>query len=359
MELQLVNGMVLKVQLEEMAGGVGERVAALEAKLREQGDAMAAMQRDMAETSRAMALLKGMAATGALGEKIAGEGAGNGSASGEAAEGIGAEPRKNIFAALEVEEVKARVETMRAEARDVASELRGEMGALKAEIARMRAAAERQAAEVAYVKATEAHSEARINDVELALAAIKDGQAEKSREGRNEGSGGEGEGTERREGKRRKREEVGEKVGVIAAGGAPEGKRDAEEREGEAQGVGNGAACDTKAELKGLRERVEALEAVSAVGGKTWEVSAPDGRSFFLFHLRTSCSWVTDSSMKRLRNMKRLEKLGIWDATITAAGIKWLKGLKWLQTIGTDAEDVAELIRDIFPGMIVTPGPLE
>ncbi|CAI5971765.1 unnamed protein product [Closterium sp. NIES-64] len=55
---------------------------------------MAAMQRDMAEMRRAVALLKGMAATGALAEKNEGEEAGKGSASGEAAEGIGAQPLK-------------------------------------------------------------------------------------------------------------------------------------------------------------------------------------------------------------------------------------------------------------------------
>ncbi|CAI5499466.1 unnamed protein product [Closterium sp. Naga37s-1] len=129
------NGMVLTVKREEMAGGEGERVAALEAKLREQGDAMAAMQRDM--------------------------------------------------------------------------------GALKAELARMRVAAERRAAEVVNVNATAAHSEARINDVELALAAInlKDGRAGESRAEREAGSAG----------KRRKREELpGKEVEMVAKDGVQE-----------------------------------------------------------------------------------------------------------------------------------------
>ncbi|CAI5971779.1 unnamed protein product [Closterium sp. NIES-64] len=195
MEVRLVNGMVLTLKMEETAGGVGERVATLEAKLREQGGAMAAMQRDMADMRHAMALLKGMGATGALGEKSAGEWAGNGSDSREAAEGIGAQP-----------------------ARDAASEMRGEIGAVKAELARVRAAAERQVAEVAYVKATAAHSKARINDVELALTAIKERPAEKSRAKREAGSAGEDVVEERREGKRRKREEAGENEGGVAAG---------------------------------------------------------------------------------------------------------------------------------------------
>ncbi|CAI5486106.1 unnamed protein product [Closterium sp. Naga37s-1] len=293
MEVRLVNGMVLKVQVEEMAGGVGEQVTALEAKLREQGDAMAAMQRDLADMRRAMALLKEMAAASALAEKGS-----KGSAWGEAAEDICMQPlkgsRENKLAAIEVEEVKARVEAARGEAREAASEMRGEMGALKAELARMRAAAERQAAEVAYVKATAAHSEARINDVELALAARKDGKA-----------GGEGvhAGAERREGKRRKSNEVGDKGGMedalISNGGAVVEKRDEADRDGEANGRENGAACDTEAKLQGIRARVEALEKTSAGGSKTWE---------------------------------------------------------GLQKIAADAKDVQELIRDTFPQMIVTPG---
>ncbi|GJP41714.1 hypothetical protein CLOM_g1359 [Closterium sp. NIES-68] len=67
---------------------------------------------------------------------------------------------------------------------------------------------------------------------------------------------------------------------------------------------------------------------------------------------------VTDSGMKYLRNMKRLETLGSWDANITAAGVNWLKGLTCLRRIATQAEDVEGFVRDAFPGMIVTPGPL-
>ncbi|CAI5499458.1 unnamed protein product [Closterium sp. Naga37s-1] len=346
MELRLVNGMVLKVQLEEMAGGVGERVAALEAKLREQGDAMAAMQRDLAETRRAMVLLKGMAATGALGE-----GAGKGSEPEEAAEGIGAR-RNNAFAALEVEEVKAQLEVARGEARDAASEVRGEMGALKAELARMRAAAERQAAEVAYVKATAAHSEARINDVELALAAFKEGPAEKIRAEREAGSAGEHAEAERREGKRRKRNEAckqeemedapaGAGLGPFAVGGAPGGNRVEANRKGKAKEGDN--------ELQGLRARVEALEKTSEGGSKIWEELIGVWAKVLPGRSRMDLSGV---------NMKRLERLGLWDANVTVAGLKWLNGLKSLQVIATETEDVECLIRDNFHGMIVTPGPL-
>ncbi|CAI5476440.1 unnamed protein product [Closterium sp. Yama58-4] len=483
--------MVLKVQVEETAGRVGKRVAALEAKLREQGDDMAAMQSDMADMRRAMALLKGMAATGASAEKSEGE-AGKRSAPGEQSQG-GAQPN----GAQEREEVKSLAGAAMWKAQDVVAE----MGPVKAELARMRGAAERQAAEVAYVKATVAHSEARINDAELALAAIKDGRAEKSRAERNEGSGEEHAGEERREGKRRKRDEAGEKGGMagaaagagralIANGGEAVIKRNEAEKGGEAPGRKNGVACDTKAELQTLRARVKALEKMSTVGSRSWEAltmiwseAIPDmtevnlsgipfltdtaltqvanfssltslnlndtlgftgaglkglfsltgltclslqstattdaalegisslqnlssldlsytkitdvgiaklqgmtalvhlllgacaavtnasmvhvgkltGLEFLtlsdtgvtedgLLRLSTLASLkllvlppgVTDSGMKHLRNLKRLEKLGLWDAKITAAGVKWLKGLKWLQAIATDAEDVAE-----------------
>ncbi|CAI5499448.1 unnamed protein product, partial [Closterium sp. Naga37s-1] len=247
--------MVLKVKMEEVTG-MGECVAALEAKLSEQGDAMAALKREMADMRRDMALLKGLA-----------EGAGKGSASGKAAEGSGAQPLKG-----------AQVEAARREA----SEMRGEMGALKAELARMRGAAERQAAEVAYVKATAAHSEARINDVELALAAIKDGRAEKRKEGSGEGQAA----AERREGKRRKREERGEEedmadvpgvdgLALVVAGRAPEGKRDEAERDGDAkekEEEEDGAEyVDPEDDVQNLRARVEVLEKLSDREGHAWE----------------------------------------------------------------------------------------
>ncbi|CAI5489067.1 unnamed protein product [Closterium sp. Naga37s-1] len=259
------------------------RVAALEAKLREQGDAMAAMQRDVAEMRRAMALLKGIAAAGASAEKSEGEGAGQGSASGEAAEGIGAQlpkgARESIVVALEVEEVKVRLEAARGEARDAASEMRGEMGALKAELAQLKEAAERHAAEVADVKATAA----RINDLELALAALKDGRAEKSRADRSEGSAGEHAEAERHEGKRRKRDEACKEeemadaaVGVgpppFTDGGAVVEKRDEAEEDGEAKGRKNHGARDTKTDLQRLMALVEAVENASASGSKMWEI---------------------------------------------------------------------------------------
>ncbi|CAI5506356.1 unnamed protein product [Closterium sp. Naga37s-1] len=354
MELRLVNGMVLKVQLEEMAGGVGERVAALEAKLKEQGDAMATLKRDMAEMRSAMAHLKGTAATGVLAEKSEGAEAGKGlfqnvawvgSASGEAAEGVGAQPLKgargNSFAALELEGVKAQLEAATGEA----SEMRGEMGALKAELARMRAAAERQAAEVAYVKATAAPSEARINDVELALAALKDGRAEKNRDERKEGTAGEHAGAERREEKRRKRDEAGKEeemvdapLGVcplIAVGGAPEGKGDAAEREGDEQDSSSEEENDEDCEdeVQGLRTRVEALETTCAGGNKIWEALMEMWSKFFPGETSMDLGgvYLSDAALTQVASLRSLTWLSLHDSSgFTAAGVTCLFSLTGL-----------------------------
>ncbi|CAI7798229.1 unnamed protein product [Closterium sp. NIES-54] len=280
------------VKTEEMAGGEGGRVAALEAKLREQGDAMAALKREMA-------LLKGMT------------------------EGAGA-------------------------ARKEASEMRGEMGALKAELVRMKAAAERQAAEVAYVKATAAHSEARINDVELALAAIKAGQAEKMREDREEDSAG----------KRRKREDAGKEEmadapagagrALVTAGDVPEAERDkAEREEGEAEEEENGAENEPEDEVQNLRARVEALEDTNNGGSKIWEELSATWVEVLPGGTRTdlSCaSLLSDAALARLTSLHSLTWLSLRESIgFTAEGVTQLysvTGLTYLDlsaTVITDA----------------------
>ncbi|CAI5977914.1 unnamed protein product [Closterium sp. NIES-65] len=66
---------------------------------------------------------------------------------------------------------------------------------------------------------------------------------------------------------------------------------------------------------------------------------------------------VTDSGMKYLRHMQRLEMLGLWDAEeITANGVNWLMGLPCLRKVGTDDFEVEGYIQDRFPGVIVLPG---
>ncbi|CAI7891811.1 unnamed protein product [Closterium sp. NIES-53] len=136
--------------------------------------------------------------------------------------------------------------------------MRDEMGAMKMELARMRAAAERQVAEVAYVKASAVNLEVRINDVELALASLKDGCAEKRRADRKAGCAGEHAEVERHERKRRKREETGNMGWVenaAAGGGHVLVAKDRVEKDGEAKGRKNDEACDIKAGLKAMRVR--------------------------------------------------------------------------------------------------------
>ncbi|CAI7859384.1 unnamed protein product [Closterium sp. NIES-54] len=124
------------------------------------------------------------------------------------------------------EGLKQQVDAVRSEAADAA-------GALKAEMARIKAAAERQAAEVAYVRAIAAHAEERTNDLELAVAEGKSAR-EKARaeKVRAEERGC----AETPEGKRRKLDEAGKAEGVASAAaggralvanrGASDGKRD-------------------------------------------------------------------------------------------------------------------------------------
>ncbi|CAI5971769.1 unnamed protein product [Closterium sp. NIES-64] len=292
---------------------------------------MAAMQRDMA-------LLKGMA-----------EGAGKGSASGKAAEGIGAQQLKGargrILTPLEMEEVKAQAEAARKEA----SEMRGEVGALKAELARMRAAAERQAAEVAYVKATAAHSEARINDVELALAAIKDGRrAEKMCEDREEDSAG----------KRRKREDAGKEemadapagAGRVlaAAGDVPEAERDkAEREEGEAEEEENGAENEQpEDEVQALRARVEALEDTNNGGSKIWEELIATWVEVLPGKTRTDlsgASLLSDAALSRLTSLHSLTWLILRESIgFTAEGVTQLYSLTGLTYLDLSATVITD-----------------
>ncbi|CAI5975822.1 unnamed protein product [Closterium sp. NIES-64] len=233
------------------------------------------------------------------------------------------------------------------------------MGTHKAELAQWRALAERQVAEVAYVKATAAHSEARINDLELALAALKDGGAGRSRDERKEGSAGKHEGPERRrEGKKRKREATGKKEGLVDAAGhalvatggvLPVETGNEVERQAAAQGVGNSSAtCDTEAELKGLRTRVEALEAMSVVGGRTWEAlialwseAVPDVTYLNL----SGIPCVTNTALSKLRSLHSLTVLNHRHSSgFTDAGVRRLfslTGLTVLDLCGTATTDAA------------------
>ncbi|CAI5976338.1 unnamed protein product [Closterium sp. NIES-64] len=161
--VRMVNGVPVKVLPAEVSGGMGReaaggimavRVAHLAAKLAQQEAATAALKREVDEMKRAMAMAKAEAAKGA-----AAKGAWDtGSLIKEHVNRVRSELES------EMEGMEEHVEVVRRAAA---------VGALKAEIARMGAAAERLSAEVAYVRTTAAHTEARMNDVELAVAEWK------------------------------------------------------------------------------------------------------------------------------------------------------------------------------------------
>ncbi|CAI5488874.1 unnamed protein product [Closterium sp. Naga37s-1] len=368
---EVVGGMVR----ETAEGGMAERVEQLAAKLAQQEEATAALKREVDEMKRAMAnadAAKGAAAkdalaTGSQGETAKGKGGAESAAAGEAGDSLPAQlsERSNIRVPpllgvrseyeSEVEGLKEQMEAVRREAADA-------VGTLKAEIARMRAAAERQAAEVAYVRATAAHTEARMNEVELAVAEWKSAR-EKARAEMERAEEVAGAGTP--EGKKRKRDEAGkaEEMAHAAAGGCAL--------------IANRVACDgecdegeTKAALSGLQKAMDGLlrrvvnvEESGIDRGRVWEVlltlwarTSPQQQATMNLS-RISC--LTDAALARLAsNMKLLVKLGMQDARITARGVSWLKGLPYLQKIAVGAEDVEGFIQDTFPAVVVTPGPL-
>ncbi|CAI5488859.1 unnamed protein product [Closterium sp. Naga37s-1] len=253
------------------------RIEQLAAKLAQKEAAMAALKKEVDEMKRTMAkaeAAKGAAAKEALaterqGETVKGKdgaesaAAGNAGKAGKAGDTLPAahpsEPTNRIPFLdryieehvdrvrseydSEVEGMKEQVEAVRREAADA-------VGALKAEIARMRAAAERQAAEVAYVRATAAHTEARMNDVELAVAEGKSAW-EKERAERNQAGG-----AEVPEGKKRKRDEAVKAEGLaLAAAGGCALIADRDGSDGKQDGGG------MKSALSGLRAVVDGLSA--------------------------------------------------------------------------------------------------
>ncbi|GJP79400.1 hypothetical protein CLOP_g9634 [Closterium sp. NIES-67] len=60
---------------------------------------------------------------------------------------------------------------------------------------------------------------------------------------------------------------------------------------------------------------------------------------------------VTDSGLRHLRNMQQLEKLGLWNAVITAEGVRWLRRLHRLEDVAAPGVDDVVLgwIRGILP----------
>ncbi|CAI5499514.1 unnamed protein product [Closterium sp. Naga37s-1] len=371
--------------MSEAAGGMEARVEQLAAKLAQQEEAMAALKSEVDELRRAVAQAadakgaeakvleaKGANATGAEAEgaeamRTEATGAAKGAAAkgaletgshGETAKGkeagddLPAEPcyQKDFIPVLENlitggfvkiirSELASTAEGLKQQAETVRSEAAGAAGALKAEIARMKAAAERQAAEVAYVRATAAHAEARVNELELAVAEWKstreNERAEQGRAGRSQagGSAGAQAGAETPEGKRRKLDEAGkaEEMAHAAAGGcalvatrgASDGKQDGAEWKAGLSGL--------RTRVEGLQDRVGTLESRSADRGVLWEAlltlwakAAPQQTEVTLRGIST----LTNGALTRLTSLRQLITVDLGDSSgFSAVGVRKLYSL--------------------------------
>ncbi|CAI5488873.1 unnamed protein product [Closterium sp. Naga37s-1] len=248
--VRMVNGVPVRLRpgevaggmLTETGGGMVARIEQLAAKLAQKEAAMAALKKEVDEMKRTMA--KPTNRIPFLDRYIE-----------EHVDRVRSEYDS------EFEGMKEQVEAVRREAADA-------VGALKAEIARMRAAAERQAAEVAYVRATAAHTEARMNDVELAVAEGKSAR-EKERAERNQAGG-----AEVPEGKKRKRDEAVKAEGLaLAAAGGCALIADRDGSDGKQDGGGmKSALSGLRAVVDGLRCRVVKQEKSNGKGGRVWEL---------------------------------------------------------------------------------------
>ncbi|CAI5499499.1 unnamed protein product [Closterium sp. Naga37s-1] len=335
MELRL-DGVVVKVQraetageMREMSAGAKERAEELEAQVKRQGEAMAALKREVDEMRRAMA--KG--ALEMMGAAGGNHGAGSAAAgkAGEDVDGLSAQPPPKGEALM------ALVEAM-IEARDAASEAR--------------AVIKQQAAEIADVRATAAHIDARMNDVELAVAEWKVAR-ETTREERSDDSDGsskEHAEAEEREGKKRKREVKGDELAEL--GGAADDDAASHDKQ-------RGEAYNSKweVECQGLRKSVEAVESRVANLEKTsgeekriweamltlWAATAPEQTRMDL----SGISCLTDAALTRLASLRHLTLVDLDDSSgFTAAGMRKLYSL-------TDLEHL------VFGGTIATDASLE
>ncbi|CAI5488894.1 unnamed protein product [Closterium sp. Naga37s-1] len=187
MEFKL-NGFVVKVQptletaggMTEIVAGAKERADELEAQVKRQGEAMAALKREVDEMRRAMA--KGALET--MGE-VGNHGAGSAVAKTEVVPPAQpAQPAPNGEALMHLVEsmIAARVKDVRDDLESQVKGLKEQLEAAKCEASdaasEAKALSKRQSVEIADVRATAAHIDARINDVELAVAEWKRYEAE-------------------------------------------------------------------------------------------------------------------------------------------------------------------------------------
>ncbi|CAI5459701.1 unnamed protein product [Closterium sp. Yama58-4] len=326
MEFKL-NGFVVKVQptletagqMAEIVAGAKERSEELEAQVKRQDEAMAALKREPAPNDEAlMALVECMIAARV----------------------------KDVRDELEsqVKGLKEQVEAARREARDAAREVR--------------ALSKRQSAEIADVRATAAHIDARMNDVELAVAEWKDARETTRAErcNNNDGSAGQNADAERREGKKRKREVTRNRDELADSAGAADDAEDDDNDDAasdEKRDEGDDSEWEeewqeVKTTVVAVGTRVAKLEKTSDEGKRVWEAmltlwaaAAPGQTRMNL----SGISCLSDAALTRLASLRHLIFVDLKGSSgFSASGMRQLYSLAGLNHLifgAIDATDAA------------------
>ncbi|CAI5976358.1 unnamed protein product [Closterium sp. NIES-64] len=333
--------------MREISAGVTKRAEELEAQVKRQGEAMAALKREVDEMRRAMA-------KGALEMMGAAENHGAGTAAagkaGDDVDGLPAQPppkgeaRMALVEAMiaarvkdevesQVKGLKEQLEAVKGEARDAASEVR--------------ALVTRQAAEIAGVRATAAHIDARMNDVELAMAEWK------SRREHSDGSAGQHAEAEGREGKKRKREVKGDELtefggaAVVAAEVAAGDDAASDKEQDEAVDSKWEIECqELKKTVEAVVSRVAKLEKTSGEGKRIWEAmltlwaaALPEETQINL----SGISCLTDAALSCLASLAYLTSVNLRaSAGFTAEGMRKLCSLTELSHLVFGAIDATD-----------------
>ncbi|CAI5531245.1 unnamed protein product [Closterium sp. Naga37s-1] len=321
----------------------------LEAQVKKQGGAMAALKREVDEMRRALA-------KGALEIMRAGENHDAGSAAaGKDADGLPAQPpppKGEALMALVEALIAARVKDVRDELESQVRGLKEQLEGAKSEARdaanEVRAMVKRQAAEITDVKATAAHIDSRMNDVELAAAEWKDAPREKDAPPaeRSDASEREHAGAEGREGKRRKREEAGKGDEMAHAAGSPdaaacggavpvvESSASIEKRDAADDAKWEVDCQELKGRVDAMACRVAKLEKTSGEGKMIWEAmltlwaaAAPDQTQMDL----SGITCLTDAALTHLTSLHSLTSINLRGSSgYTAAGMRKLYSLKGL-----------------------------
>ncbi|CAI5499500.1 unnamed protein product [Closterium sp. Naga37s-1] len=323
---------------------------------------MAALKREMDEMRRAMA--KG--ALDMMGAAGGNHGAGSAAAgkAGEDVDGLPAQapPKGEALMALVEAMIAARVKDVRDEVESQVQGLKEQLEAARGEArdaaSEARAVIARQATEIADVRATAAHIDARMNDVELAVAEWKVAR-ETPRAERSDGSDGSdgsakerAEAEEAREGKKRKREVAGKGDELSEFAGAADDDTAADEKRDEAEEEDTVVEVEWQ-EVKGwlfaVGSRVAKLETTSDEGRRIWEAMLTLWAAAVPGQTRMDLSGIsclTDTALTHLTSLHYLKSVNLKGSSgFTAAGMRKLYSLAGLVRLelGSSATADADL----------------